>query len=63
MRLPCLGYLKKPKISLKRTPTISAKKLHKILEKEYNIELSYFKVWAGKKSATNELHGTWYMGG
>jgi len=28
-------------------------------QKQYNIELSYFKVWYGKKSALEDLHGTW----
>ena len=40
-------------------PTLSAKKLQNRLKKEYNLELSYFKVWAGKKAAMDELHGSW----
>ncbi|KAM0880332.1 hypothetical protein ACQ4PT_033648 [Festuca glaucescens] len=40
-------------------PTLSAKKLQKRLQTQYKIELSYFKVWARKKAAMNELHGTW----
>ncbi|KAM0923604.1 hypothetical protein ACQ4PT_005404 [Festuca glaucescens] len=44
---------------IKEDPTLSAKKLQKRLEKQYHIEMSYFKVWAGKKSAMNELHGNW----
>src|SRR4051812_31613580 len=44
---------------IKEDPTLSANKLQKRLEKQYHIEMSYFKVWAGKKSAMNELHGTW----
>jgi len=44
---------------VKEDPTISAKKLQRRLEKHYNIELSYFKVWSGKKYALEDLHGTW----
>ena len=44
---------------VKEDPTLSAKKLQKILEKHYNIELSYFEVWSGKKSAMDDLHSTW----
>ncbi|KAM0877351.1 hypothetical protein ACQ4PT_035559 [Festuca glaucescens] len=40
-------------------PTLSAKKLQKRLQTQYKVELSYFKVWAGKRAAMNELHGTW----
>jgi hypothetical protein len=35
------------------------KKLQKRLEKHYYIQLSYFKVWSGRKSAMEDLHGTW----
>jgi hypothetical protein len=44
---------------MEEDPTLSAKKLQRRLEKHYNIELSYFKVWSEKKSAMNDIHGTW----
>ena len=44
---------------VKEDPTLSAKKLQKRLEKQYSIELSYWKVWTAKKIAMNALHGTW----
>ena len=44
---------------VKEDPTLPAKKLQRRLEKHYDIELSYFKVWSGKKSAMDDLHGTW----
>ena len=44
---------------IEEDPTLSAKKLQRRLEKHYNIELSYFKVWSGKKSAMDDIHGTW----
>ena len=47
------------KYIVKEDPTLSAKKLQKRLEKHYNIELSYFEVWSGKKSAMDDLHSTW----
>jgi hypothetical protein len=49
----------KSKDIVKEDPTLSAKKLQKRLEKHYNIDLSYWKVWSAKKSAMNDLHGTW----
>jgi hypothetical protein len=58
-RLQQLGYLKKLKDVVKEDPTLTAKKLQRRLEKHYNIELSYFKVWSGKKSAMDDLRGTW----
>jgi len=33
---------------IEEDPTLSANKLQRRLEKHYNIELSYFKVWSGK---------------
>jgi len=44
---------------IKEDPTLSAKKLQKRLEKHYDIELFYFKVWSGKKSTMDAIHGTW----
>ena len=44
---------------IEEDPTLSAKKLQRRLEKHYNIELSYFKVWFEKKSAMDDIHGTW----
>jgi hypothetical protein len=43
---------------VKEDPTLSAKKLQKRLEKQYNIGLSYWKVWSAKKLAMYDLHGT-----
>ncbi|CAN6196250.1 unnamed protein product [Urochloa humidicola] len=42
-----------------KDPTLSATKLQKRLEKHYNIQLSYFKVWSSRKFAMEDLHGTW----
>lgn len=44
---------------VKEDHSLSARKLQKRLEKQYNLELSYWKVWFAKKSTMNDLHGTW----
>ena len=47
---------------VKEDPSLSAKKLQKRLQKQYNVDLSYWKVWSAKKSTMNDLHGTWEEG-
>lgn len=42
-----------------RTPALRPKDLHETLQTQFNIDLSYNKVWAGMKKAKDELHGTW----
>jgi len=49
----------KVKDVVKEDPTLGATKLQKRLERHYNIQLSYFKVWSGRKSPMEDLHGTW----
>jgi len=49
----------KVKDVVKEDPTLGATKLRKRLERHYNIQLSYFKVWSGRKSPMEDLHGTW----
>lgn len=49
----------KVKDVVREDPSLGAKKLQKRLEKHYNIQLSYYKVWYGRKSAMQDLHGTW----
>jgi hypothetical protein len=44
---------------MEENSTLRAKKLQRRLQKHYNIELSYFKMWSGKKSAMDDIHGTW----
>lgn len=41
-----------------RTPALRPKDLHETLQTQFNIDLSYNKVWAGMKKAKDELHGT-----
>jgi hypothetical protein len=55
-----IGWLsQRVKDIMKEDPALSAEKLQKRLEKQYNIELTYWKVWTRKKTAMNALNGTW----
>ena len=40
-------------------PTLGAKELQDRLQTQFTIELSYNKVWEGRRFALKELHGTW----
>lgn len=40
-------------------PTLGPKELRRRIKEKHKIEVSYFKIWAGKELALEQIHGTW----